>query len=506
MNIKRAKTEIINTIKAYLAVDEDGNLLIPQVRQRPVFLIGAPGIGKTAIMKQIAMECGIGLVSYTMTHHTRQSALGLPFIEDNEYEDMKYKTTKYTMSEIIASVYEFMRNTKIKQGILFIDEINCVSETLAPVMLQFLQEKAFGNAKVPNGWIIVAAGNPQEYNKSVREFDVVTLDRVKTINIEADYEVWKEYAKDNMIHPAILSYLEAKKENFYKIQTTVEGKQFVTARGWQDLSDFIKAYEKLGIPVDEEIIAQYIKCPDVAADFANYLELFYKYEKAYCMEDILNGHVAKALMKRVKNAAFDEKISVISLMLCSLEQNFKSYTFIDSVATQLFELIKSYRNIIFSDDKADVTEEYIILKNKKYKEYFNKKTAGLLDNKTDKEYNKVNSLLNEWEIILKEEKIMQNEDAFNRLRKEFVKVTEEREKCIKDVSLRLENGFDFIENYFGENTEMLLFVTELAAGVASLKFIMDNGCDRFYKYNKEMLRDNVRDDLNKHIDSILTGG
>ena len=61
MNIERAKEEIKNTVKAYLAKDEDGNPLIPSVHQRPVLLIGPPGIGKTAIMDQAARECGISL-------------------------------------------------------------------------------------------------------------------------------------------------------------------------------------------------------------------------------------------------------------------------------------------------------------------------------------------------------------------------------------------------------------------------------------------------------------
>ena len=51
-------------------------------------------------------------------------------------------------------------------------------------MLQFLQCKTFGNHEIPEGWVIVAAGNPPEYNKSVRDFDVVTLDRVKKIMVE----------------------------------------------------------------------------------------------------------------------------------------------------------------------------------------------------------------------------------------------------------------------------------------------------------------------------------
>ena len=175
MNIKQAKEHIKNTVNLYLKKDEFGEYKIPVVRQRPVFLLGAPGVGKTAVMEQIAQELGIALVSYSMTHHTRQSALGLPFIEEKEYGGEHYRVSEYTMSEIIASVYDVMKKSGIEEGILFLDEINCVSETLAPSMLQFLQYKVFGRHRVPEGWVIVTAGNPPEYNKSVREFDVVKL-------------------------------------------------------------------------------------------------------------------------------------------------------------------------------------------------------------------------------------------------------------------------------------------------------------------------------------------
>ena len=94
--------------------------------------MGPPGIGKTQIMEQIAKEMQIGLVSYTITHHTRQSAVGLPFIREKEYGGRTYSVTEYTMSEIIASVYDKIEQTGNQEGILFLDEINCVSETLAP--------------------------------------------------------------------------------------------------------------------------------------------------------------------------------------------------------------------------------------------------------------------------------------------------------------------------------------------------------------------------------------
>ena len=155
MNIKEAKEQIKNAMTAYFTKDEFGSYAVPVEKQRPVFLMGPPGIGKTAIMEQIAQELDVCLVSYSMTHHTRQSALGLPFIEKKVFNRKEYQVSEYTMSEIIASVYETMEATGKKEGILFLDEINCVSETLAPSMLQFLQYKIFGRHRVPEGWIVV---------------------------------------------------------------------------------------------------------------------------------------------------------------------------------------------------------------------------------------------------------------------------------------------------------------------------------------------------------------
>ena len=85
MDIQRAKEEIKRAVQAYLATDDIGRPLIPAVRQRPILLMGPPGVGKTQIMEQIAQECDIALVAYTITHHTRQSAVGLPFIRERNY-------------------------------------------------------------------------------------------------------------------------------------------------------------------------------------------------------------------------------------------------------------------------------------------------------------------------------------------------------------------------------------------------------------------------------------
>ena len=314
MNIKQAKEHIKNSVQLYLKKDEYGEYRIPVVRQRPIFLLGSPGIGKTAIMEQIAQELGIALVSYSMTHHTRQSALGLPFITHKNYKGFEFDISEYTMSEIIASVYEVMEQSGIEEGILFLDEINCVSETLAPSMLQFLQYKVFGRHRVPDGWVIVTAGNPPEYNKSVREFDVVTMDRMKLVEVEADYATWKEYALRQGIHSAVTTYLDMKKNDFYRVETTVGGKSYVTARGWEDLSAMMLLCEEEKLAVDETLVAQYLHNDKIVKEFTAYYELYNKYKREYKVEEILAGQYSAQVVERARIAKFDERLSLLGML------------------------------------------------------------------------------------------------------------------------------------------------------------------------------------------------
>ena len=294
MNIIEAKNEIKSAVRIYLEKDENGDYIIPEERQRPVFLIGAPGIGKTAIMSKIADELGIGYIGYTITHHTRQSAIGLPFISTKTFGGKTYSVTEYTMSEIVASVYDAIEKQGKKEGILFIDEINCVSETLAPAMLELLQRKKFGPHKIPDGWILTAAGNPEEYNKSVNELDMVTLDRVKKIVVEPDYDAFKNYAYNNGIHDSVISFLSLHNEYLFKSEREAGGFYFVTPRGWEDLSIAVREYERLGIEVTEQFVLQYVQHPQAAAEYMRFYKIHNRFGELKSGERIENGEVEKA--------------------------------------------------------------------------------------------------------------------------------------------------------------------------------------------------------------------
>ncbi|MCM1308725.1 MAG: AAA family ATPase [Butyrivibrio sp.] len=488
MNIKKAKDEIRNSIRAYLTRNPQGEYAIPAVRQRPILLMGPPGIGKTAIMEQVAEECNIALVSYTITHHTRQSAVGLPYIEKMYYNKESYSVTQYTLSEIIASVYDKISKSNLSEGILFIDEINCVSETLAPTMLQFLQCKTFGNHRVPEGWIIVAAGNPPEYNKSVREFDIVTLDRVKRIDVEPDYEVWKEYAYKSKIHGSIMSYLELKKDRFYDVRTTADGKVFVTARGWEDLSVIITAYEKLGIKVDYELALEYIQHPSIALDFANYYDLYNKYRADYGIDDILKGRLSDEIRDRLKSASFDERYSIIAHLLSGLTTIFAEADLQTRYVSNIFDMLKETMEIYEKSSENIRTDANKVTDDAR--ERLRRKIAA-----NAVSGNALTAMQGAIRYVddaalrfgAGSEHNPVTEEAFAGIKKDFERIKNEREEVLKTASEYLSNSFDFILKVFGEEQELVMFVTELSVNYYAVSYINDEGCDLYTYYASKFL-------------------
>lgn len=489
MNIKEAKQEITNTLRAYLARNEQGDALIPVNRQRPVLLMGPPGIGKTQIMEQIAAETGVGLVSYTITHHTRQSAMGLPFIEKRRYGGKEYAVTEYTMSEILASVYTLMENTGIREGILFLDEINCVSETLAPMMLQFLQNKTFGNQRLPEGWLIVAAGNPPEYNKSVRDFDVVTLDRVKRIDVTEDFAVWKEYAYRRNLHGAIISYLDIKKENFYRIETGVDGMAFATARGWEDLSELLLVYERLGLMPDREVVGQYIQLPRIARDFAGYLALYYKYQKTYHVDEILEGKWQAVTVSELRAAPFDEKLSVMGLLLSRLSESAGQVREQDTLTEALYADLQGFKARLASGEAP--AGILAALEEHRRHEMAQAAEAGQLDKEVRKRTQQEIALLGRYRERLLSESIA-DANAMDAVRGWFHEEVNARKSAGETAGKHFDHAFAYLEETFGDSQELVLFVTEITAGYNTSWFVEHFGCEAYFRHNKALLFDDTR--------------
>ena len=495
MDIKKAKEYIKDTVKLYLKKDEFGEYRIPVVRQRPIFLLGAPGVGKTAIMEQVASELGIALVSYSMTHHTRQSALGLPYIVKKEYNGEQFDISEYTMSEIIASIYEVMDASGVSEGILFLDEINCVSETLAPAMLQFLQYKIFGKHKVPEGWVIVTAGNPPEYNKSVREFDVVTYDRLKVMEVEADYSVWKEYAHDRRLSGAIINYLDINKDDFYVIDTTVRGRGYVTARGWEDLSQIILLYEEEHLEVDETLVGQYLKNDRIVREFTAYYDLYRRYVSDYCVDDILKGTIDAAAVDKAGRASYDEKLSLVGIFSDRILGKTKDITEKSDFIQELFKLLTAIKN---GDKEIPVMLQLMI--EARHKNIDSKTKAGAYnDMEKRKDKNIVSFLTNANKQV---NGITDRDDAFDIIKQSFGDKKQDLMDDVQNTTKSLDSVLEFMQVAFGEGNELVLFLTELTVDKSTSIFLANFGNKKYSELSKKLMLDDPSDKIMQMIDRL----
>ncbi len=494
MNIAQAKKNIRDSVRLYLKKDADGNYLMPVVRQRPIFLKGAPGIGKTAIMEQVAQELGIALVSYSMTHHTRQSALGLPFIEKKDYGGEECAVSEYTMSEIIAAVYDTMEESGLKEGILFLDEINCVSETLYPSMLQFLQYKVFGRHRVPEGWVVVTAGNPPEYNRMVREFDVVTMDRLRLMEVEADVQAFLDYASERRIHSAILSYLELRKEHFYIMELVAGGREYVTARGWEDLSAMLRLYEDEGLEADESLFSQYLHHETVVKEFAAYYLLYRKYEQEYRIGDILKGGDCSALIKRASEASFDERVLLSGMLTDKLETDMHAVL----LDMDVLKLVKP----VFSKAAAQQDDDVLPLLAKEEEKLQDRRkrlsAAGALPEAEGEAMRKAARLLSDTENRLRAgvDGSVSSGEAVKELYSEKLNTLKTgAEKCGKELSALL----SFAEAAYSEESDLLLLLTRITVSDTASRFIAVFGNEDYNRLSGKLM---VRDRKNEFREAV----
>ena len=337
----------------------------------------------------------------------------------------------------------------------------------------------------------MAAGNPPEYNKSVRDFDVVTLDRIKKIDVEENYKVWKEYAYQAEIHPAILAYLELRNDYFYRMETTVDGKTFATARGWEDLSSLLKAYEILGKKADREVVHQYIQHWKIAKDFANYLELYEKYKKDYGLEKIVEGCYGKDTLEQLRYAAFDERLSVVNMLIGRLGSFFKAAFVEDRYVTLLYEYLKKYKEC----------QEMTLIVGEAREDYETLRRAEQMTKLEDQIRKRAVDTMESYDQLIQREHLA-GEDAFAQVKGEFEKAVQLREETVDVAMQALEHAFDFMEDAFGDSQEMVSFVTELNTNYYSIQFLKENDCAKYYQYNKKLLFEEQHQEIMSELDEI----
>lgn len=359
--VRKAKEEIKNSIKAYFRKDENGKYIMDEVNRLPFYLVGEPGIGKTQMANQIANELGIGFVSFSITHHTRNTVLGLPTICEDESVEGRIKYTQYTMSEILAVVEQKVKKG-YREGILLVDEFACMADSLVAPMLAFLQTKNIGNHVLPEGWVLILCSNPPRYNKSSRTFDTAIMDRVRKMEITFDGNEFIEYAKEKEFSPVIIEYLQQYKEDIQVCipQKGTEEAVIVTTRGWENLSHCLIGYEKLEQNVSFELIYQFIKSKKVAERFFRFYHIFYSGMTLKEVESVLNGENMDASVKHMKAQSYPMKWNVVRIIADYLIRECEDYVNSENELRKLGEKLKNagyHERDYMEHKKREITEK-----------------------------------------------------------------------------------------------------------------------------------------------------
>ena len=243
---------------------------------------------------------------------------------------------------------------------------------------------------------------------------------------------------------------------------------------------------------------QYIQHPQIARDFANYLELFYKYRTDYQIDEVLNGRIDDILVKKAAHASFDEKLSVTGLLLSRLNKGFEMVREEEDVLAAVFDILKESKEPLMEGQREQPVVYLEDVKNRYQAESAARKKAGLLSREDIHHDQQVLDTLERYVMNLKKENVQDGEAAFAFLRQWFNESKEKYDEDFDQAARQLEYAFDFMESAFAGGQELVVFITELNTSSPAVSFLQEYSCERYYRYNKELLfRENTRDILER---------
>ena len=258
----------------------------------------------------------------------------------------------------------------------------------------------------------------------------------------------------------------------------------MTARGWDDLSQMIILYEKNGLTVDEDLVGQYLQDAKIAKSFAVYYDLFNKYRSDYQVDQILVGNVTDEIKERAQQAGFDERLSLIGLLLDAVTSEVKDVIEGKKVLEQLMQVLKQFRAQIAGGKESPV-EILERLKAAEVQKLDKGRKAGSLSADGQARMEALLAVLEEhMDRIASETDGMQ---AFGLLKMDFDSRVKQMKQAGADKGVLLQNLFLFSEEVFTSGHELLILVTELTANYYTAKYISEYGCEKYFEHNKELL-------------------
>lgn len=243
-------------------------LLLGLATVRPVFIWGAPGIGKSSLVREFAASLGLECVSLLGTQLAPEDLIGVPQIRDGR--------SVFCPPEAIARDEPYC---------LFLDELNAATPDVQKAFYSLILDRRIGNYDLPKGSIVIGAGNRATDNALARPIASALVNRLAHVHLEASAKDWLTWAAGNDIHPWILDHLTDRPDHLWSKPPKTE-EPFSTPRSWHMLSDALHSF---GRDLDEEtlkVLAHGTLTPVHATAFCGYVKVV---RSRFGIEAIIKG-------------------------------------------------------------------------------------------------------------------------------------------------------------------------------------------------------------------------
>lgn len=259
---------------------------------------------------------------------------------------------------------------------------------------------------------------------------------------------------------------------------------FVTARGWEDLSELMKSYESFEIPVTVDQIAQFLHQEGAARDFAAYYALYQKYGMDYGIRELLAGELSEEEYQQktamAAGGGFEERFTVVNLVMEQLQEEFRRYEWEDETVTRLHQLLKQ---VLENISEASI-HEFI---SGSWRALETKEGTGLISAKERRKERFVLMRLEEMELSVKQQHLRENGELRAHIEKLFEADVEHRAAVVRRLQEKLTRAFDWLLACFRDGQEMVLFVSSLTRSPMTMDYIARHGCPAYLKYSQALL-------------------
>ncbi len=253
-----------------ISVNQDQllDVLINVAIIRPVFIWGAPGIGKSAIVEQFAESLGLPCVSLLGSQLAPEDIIGVPQIVEGK--------SVFCPPRSIAREEPYC---------LFLDELNACSQEVQKAFYSLIHDRRIGEYFLPKGSIIIGAGNRAQDNAIVKPMSSALINRMFHVELIASHRCWLDWAGQNGIHHYILEYIALRPDHLWKQPPKTE-EVFSTPRSWHMLSDAILSYGEDITDKQMEVIAAGCLSPHHATQFRAFIK---QIRNRYALSAIISG-------------------------------------------------------------------------------------------------------------------------------------------------------------------------------------------------------------------------